>query len=293
MAAVARATGGVVSVVRATVVRAAVARAAVARSSVARSSVVPASVVVALRTIDATRTRRTLLVAVVVGPILQLLFLAAVAGPGRPAPLAVGVTASLLLAVLTPVDAVATALARMRQDEVLATVLLSARSAALLWLGPVLAGAAVGVPAGLVSLVVAVLLIDPVAGAEHAVGAIVLVCCAALAGSGCGLAVGVLGLRSRDGLAWVGPFAAVVTVLGGVVAPVDALPPALAAVARVLPLGQATDAARTLLAEGVTGGFALQTAAVVLIGGAWFGLGLLGWAAARRALRRTGGVELL
>ncbi|NQX15739.1 ABC transporter permease [Rathayibacter sp. VKM Ac-2857] len=102
-----------------------------------------------------------------------------------------------------------------------------------------------------------------------------------------------LGLRSRDGLAWVGPLAAVLTVLGGVVAPVAELPPVVGAVARVLPLGYASDALRTLLGEGVTGALALRTAAVLVLGGAWFGLGLLGWTLARRTVRRTGGADLL
>lgn len=257
------------------------------------SGLVAASIVVALRSFDATRTRRTLLVAVMLGPVLQVLYFAAVAGSRGSPSLVVGAGASLLLATLTAVDSVTVSLTRMRHDAVLGSILLSARPAVLLWSGVALAGAAVGFAAGLVSLVWALLLFGQGVSWQVAAGAIALTGCAALAGGGCGFAVGVLGLRSRDGLAWVGPFTAVLTVLGGVVAPVGELPPVVEAVARVLPLGYASDALRTLLGEGWTGALAVQSGAVVVLGAAWFGLGLLGWALARRALRRTGSTDLL
>jgi hypothetical protein len=250
---------------------------------------VAASIVVAMRSFDATRTRRTLLVAVVVGPVLQVLYFAAVSAPT----IVIGAGASLLLATLTAVDAVTVSLTRLRHDAVLGSVLLSARPAVLLWSGVAIAAAGVGCAEGLVSLVWALLLFGQGVPWQVAAGAIGLTGCAALAGSGCGFAVGVLGLRSREGLAWVGPFSAILTVLGGVVAPVDELPPVVEAVARVLPLGYASDALRTLLGEGSIGALAVQTGAAVVLGAAWFGLGLLGWALARRTLRRTGGTELL
>ncbi|NQX15738.1 hypothetical protein [Rathayibacter sp. VKM Ac-2857] len=143
-----------------------------------------ASIVVALRTFDATRTRRTLLVAVVLGPVLQVLYFAAVAGSRGSTSLVVGAGASLLLATLTAVDAVTVSLIRMRYDAVLGSVLLSARPAVLLWSGVVLAAAVVGFAAGLVSLVWALLLFGQGVSWQVAAGTIALAGCAALAGGG-------------------------------------------------------------------------------------------------------------
>jgi ABC-type multidrug transport system permease subunit len=83
------------------------------------------------------------------------------------------------------------------------------------------------------------------------------------------------------------------TVLGGVVAPVSELPPPFEALARLLPLGYASDALREVFGGGPAEELVPHFAAVLVVGAAWFALGHLAWTLARRSARRSGTADLI
>lgn len=248
---------------------------------------------VAVRSLNATRTKRTFLVAAGLEPILQVFYLVGIAGLGQPAATrAVAVTASLLTAAAAAAVAMALTVDQARFDGVLATLMLSTRSAAEIWVGGTAAAAAVGLCNGLVSLTTAFIICGG-GGLATFLGLAALVTVSAVASGGLGFAVGVVTLPLRSGLSWTVLVVGLMTVLGGVVAPADHLKTPVRELARALPLSHLTQAARTLLEhEGATG--VVRPVGLGLAAGAiWFVAGAISWTLVVRSARSRGTFDLL
>lgn len=257
-------------------------------------TLIGSSIRVALRSFDATRTARTLLVAAVVGPVLQVVYFAALATlPGRNPPIATAVTASLLVAAIGAVESVTVGVTRMRQDGVLPYVLVAPRSASVVWIGATIASGGVGLLAGLVSLTAAFALFGAGLSWEQYISSAGIIAVTAIASGGFGFAVGAMTLPVRNGLAWVVPIVGLMTVLGGIVAPTSELPAPALWIARLLPISFGTDAVRAILSEGSSGSAALAACGAFILGSLWFVAGHFGWGVAARRMRRSGTIDLL
>lgn len=258
-----------------------------------RESLLGSSLLVAFRTFDATRTARTFVFAAVVVPVVQVVYFAAIATePGQPPPLAVAVSSVLLVTTVAAVEASTVAMTHMRFDGVLPHLLLAPRKAFAAWVGMSLASAAVGVFAGLVSLVTAFALfhqVFPLAQFLAASGLVVLI---AVTSGGFGLALGVLTLPTRNGLSWIVPVLGALTVLGGIAVPVGELPQQAQWVARLLPISYGTDAARGILA-GECDAILPSVLGVVAVGFGWAAIGLASWRLIERRVRIAGTADLL
>jgi ABC-type multidrug transport system permease subunit len=256
-------------------------------------SLLVSSVRIALRTFDATRTKRTFMVAMGLGPILQVLYLVAIAEPAatNAAIRIVPVTASLLTATIAAVEAMTRTVNQARYDGILPALMLSSRTGNTIWIGGTTAAAAVGLCAGLTSLTAASLMCGGGAGTYLAVAALMLV--TAVASGGLGFAVGVLTLPFRSGLSWTVIVVGIMTVLGGVVAPVKELPGPARMVSHTLPLSYATQAARMLVEHGLSADALLSATPGLVAGAVWFAIGVMSWALVARSARERGTFDLL
>jgi ABC-type multidrug transport system permease subunit len=256
-------------------------------------SLLGSSIRVAVRTFDATRTKRTFMVAMGIGPILQVLYLVAIAAPAATNATirTVSVTASLLTAAIAAVEAMTLTVNQARYDGTLPALMLSSRTGSTIWIGGTTAAAAVGLCAGLTSLTTAALICGGGVGAYLAVAALMLV--TAIASGGLGFAVGVLTLPFRSGLSWTVIVVGIITVLGGVVAPVEDLPGPARMVSHTLPLSHATRAARMLVEHGMSTDAVLSATLGLVVGTVWFVIGVMSWALVTRSARERGTFDLL
>jgi ABC-type multidrug transport system permease subunit len=256
-------------------------------------SLLGSSIRVAVRTFDATRTKRTFMVAIGLGPILQVLYLVAIAEPATASATirTVSVTASLLTAAIAAVEAMTLTVNQARYDGTLPALMLSPRAGNTIWIGGTTAAAAAGLCAGLTSLTAASLIYGSSVGTYFAAAVLMLV--TAVASGGLGFAVGVLTLPFRSGLSWTVIVVGVMTVLGGVVAPVEDLPGPARMVSRTLPLSHATQAARMLVDHGMSTDAVLSAALGLVVGTVWFVIGVMSWALVARSSRERGTFDLL
>jgi ABC-type polysaccharide/polyol phosphate export permease len=233
------------------------------------------------------------MVTIGLGPILQVWYLVAIAAPAATSATirTVSVTASLLTATIAAVEAMTRTVNQARYDGILPALMLSSRAGNAIWIGGATAAAAVGLCAGLTSLTAASLVCGGGVSTYLAAAALMLV--TAIASGGLGFAVGVLTLPFRGGLSWTVIVVGIMTVLGGVVAPIEDLPGLARMASHTLPLSHATRAARMLVEHGLCTDAVLTTALGLVVGAVWFVIGVTSWALVAKSARQRGAFDLL
>ncbi|TIH27058.1 ABC transporter permease [Subtercola vilae] len=249
---------------------------------------------ISLRSFDVTRSWRTLLVALGIGPCLQVVYLVGMSGTTQSdaARIRVAIAAALLSAAIAAVESTSIVLATSRYDGALAPVMLSTLPAFLVWVGQIIAATVVGAAAGLIGVGFTSLFFFGSGTSFPIVGSLVAVIVTSISTAGFGFAVGALSLQLRDSLLPASITVSVMFVLCGVVTPLSNYWGPFQIIANVVPLTQSTEAIDFLL-RGDLASYAIRLGIALLIGVAWTVIGSIGWKMLDRRSRRSGSMELL
>lgn len=260
-----------------------------------RLSVVVTGTIVSVKSIDATRTVRTLLIALVVGPALQTLYLTSLVGrPGlRPRDLFdVAVCASLLAVAVTSIESTAVAVNSARREGVLPSIVCSSTPVALTWIGGAVASTGVGFVAGVASLGCAFSVAGTQAPWAEFPGLVALLAHTAVAMSAVGFGVAAASLTLRNSLTPIIPAIGVMTLCCGIVTPVAELPEYAQLLARAIPLSYGVEAARTLIEWGDSV-VPPSEPWILVVGAGWCAVGAAVWRRTTRRVRRRGTLDFL
>lgn len=248
---------------------------------------------ISLRSFDVTKSWRTLVVALGVGPCLQVVYLVGMSGAAHPeaARIRVAVAAALLSSAIAAVESTSIVLARSRYDGALAPVMLSTLPAFLVWAGHILAATAIGAAAGLIGVGFTSLFFLGSDTPFPFGWSLIAVIATSISSAGFGFAVGAFSLQLRDSLLPSSIMVSVMLVLCGVVTPLANYWGPFQILANFIPLTQCI-AAIDFILRGELAAYAAWLGIALLAGAAWVAVGSIGWKLFDRRSRQTGSFEL-